>query len=126
MDAVNDMELNVLRDTWKDEIVNWLMKEYKVKESWTIEYKFSTKYFDFGLHSPLELMVVYPIKLFKDGDVLMLLDEGLIYHSNKTRTTREVGIFKDPVAMDYITFVKIFTPRLFSLKSFGIENVISF
>ena len=112
--------------TWEDEIVIWLMKEYHVEESWTILYKISSNGFDFGLNCPLEVMPVYPLKLFKDGDVLMLLDERLIYHYNKTRTTRDIRIFMDLVAMDHHTYVKIFTPSLFSLKSLGIENVISF
>ena len=122
VDDVWDVELSVLRDclcfsyTWEDEIVVWLMKEYRVNESWTIEYKLGT----------LEEKAVYPIKLFKDGDFLMLLNMQLIYHSNKTKSTQEVGIFKGLASTDYYTCVKIFTPSLFSLKSFGIENVISY
>ncbi|KAL1533719.1 soyasapogenol B glucuronide galactosyltransferase [Salvia divinorum] len=105
-----------------DDFVIWLMKEYQVEESWTIEYKLSTIGYDFDW----VYLRVEPIKLFKDGDILMLLDENsLIYYSNKTRTFQEVGMFKDLDVKDYIDAL-IFNPSLFSLKKFGFENVISF
>ncbi|KAL1533742.1 F-box protein CPR1-like [Salvia divinorum] len=119
-------ELNVLRDCLcysyrlDDEFVIWLMKEYQVEESWTVEYKLSaTDWYTY--------ILFYPIKVFKDGDILMLLGQmWLIYYSNKTRTTRQVSMFKDAAAEDYHTSAMIFTPSLFSLKSFGVGNVISF
>ena len=71
--------------------------------------------------------LVFPIKVFKGGDVYMLLNRNdLIYYSNKTRTTQRVGMFNDADAGYFLNFAAIFTPSLFSLKSFGLENVISF
>ncbi|XP_047959886.1 uncharacterized protein LOC125205113 [Salvia hispanica] len=127
-------ELSALMDclcysyTWEDEIVIWLMKEYHVEESWTILYKIGSNGFDLDWPSGFDwnYMCVKPIKLFKDGDVLMLLyEKWLIYYSNKTRTIQQVGMFKDATAKDKVSAM-IFTPSLFSLKNFVFENVISF
>ncbi|XP_047961883.1 F-box protein At3g07870-like [Salvia hispanica] len=121
-------KLAALRDclcysyTWDDEIVIWLMKEYQVEESWTIEYKLSTTRFGFD---KTKILYVIPIKIFKDGDILMLMNSNqLIYYSNKTRTTQKIDMFKD--ASKKCTFALIFTPSLLSLESFGIKNVLSF
>ena len=96
--------------------VIWSMKEYQVEESWTKhQIRIDTDY-----QFLIEHMVVAPIKVYKNGDVLMFLDDTcLVYYSNKTRTTQRVGMFD-------ITHATIFTPSLFSLKNFGGENVISF
>ncbi|XP_042033556.1 F-box protein CPR1-like [Salvia splendens] len=127
-------ELSALRDclcysyTWEEEIVIWLMKEYQVEESWTMLYKISNNGFDFDRASGFgwNYMCVKPIKLFKDGDVLMMLDEKrLIYYSNKTRIVQQVDMFKDAAAKDYVSTL-VFTPSLFSLKNFRFKNVFSF
>ena len=98
------------------------MKKYQVEESWTKEYTLSTSDISRSIMS-----FVNPIKAFKDGDVLMLLNQSrLIYYSNKTITTKKVGMFKDGAVEEYFTYAMIFTPSLFSFKSFKIENVISF
>ncbi|XP_042033562.1 F-box protein At3g07870-like [Salvia splendens] len=122
-----NLELTVFRDclcicyTRDYEINIWLMKEYRVEESWTIEYKLST----IDLNNNVNWL--YPIKVFKDGGILMGRYNVLIYYSNKTRTTQQVGIFNDADAWEYyFTFPNIFTPVLFSLQSFALENVISF
>ena len=108
------VKFTVLKDclcfcyTWGHEIVVWLMKEYQVEKSWTIEYKLST--FDFYVNRAW----VYPIKVFKDGDILTLLklwQHWLSYYSNKT-TTQPVSIMFNDV--DYPSFAMIFTPSLFS------------
>ncbi|XP_042031606.1 F-box protein CPR1-like [Salvia splendens] len=122
-------DLSVLKDclcysyAHDNEVVIWMMKEYQVEDSWTIEYKLRT--ISFGFDFDLDYICVHPTKHFKDGDILMLLDEtDLVYYSNKIRTFQRVGIFKDAAA-GYLTAL-IFTPSLFSLKNFGFENVISF
>ncbi|XP_042031764.1 uncharacterized protein LOC121778473 [Salvia splendens] len=122
-----DGDLSVLRDclcysyTRDNEIVIWMMKEYGVEGSWTVEFKLSTVGCDDGWDD----ISIDPIRHFKDGDVLMSLYRyQLIYYSNKARTIQEVGMFKDAVA-GYLTAL-IFTPTLLSLKNFGFENVISF
>ena len=96
--------------------VIWSMKEYQVEESWT---KHQIR-IDCDYEFEIEHMIVAPIKVYKNGDVLMFLDDTcLVYYSNKTKTTQRVGMFDDWEAT-------IFTPSLFSLKNFGGENVISF
>ncbi|XP_042032323.1 putative F-box protein At1g32420 [Salvia splendens] len=127
------IHLTIFRDclcicyTHDYEIVIWLMKEYRVEESWTIKYKFSTIDFDIDFNVDWVGLSVLPIKVFKDGDVLMLIDEEqLIYYSNKTRTTQKVGVFNDTDEEYYFTSTMIFTPSFFSLKSFNFENVMSF
>ncbi|KAL1533739.1 F-box protein-like protein [Salvia divinorum] len=122
-----DVKLNVWRDylclsyTLVDKVVIWLMKEYQVEESWTIKYQISTIDFDWNT------MNIYPIKIFKNGDVLMYPEEmGFIYYSNKTRTNRLVGMLTDTTSEDDIASFMIYTPSLFSLKNFGVEDVISF
>ncbi|XP_047953248.1 F-box protein At5g18160-like [Salvia hispanica] len=130
-DRYRDWFLCVLRDRlcycipYENDIVLWMMKEYQVEDSWTIEYKLSTMGFDFDWELDFDYDYVFPIKLFKDGDILMLLnDKRLIYYSNKTRTFQQVGMFRDRSVLQLNAL--IFTPRLFSLKNFGFENVISF
>ena len=96
------------------------MKEYRVEESWTLEYKLSNN------ELYINLYCIYPIKVFKDGDILMWLSiDQFIFYSNKTKTIQRVGMFNDPNAR-YFFNAMIFTPNLFSLKSFEFENVISF
>ena len=48
------------------------MKEYRVEESWCTEYKLSTIGFD--IHGGWVNNFACPIKVFKDGDVLMILN----------------------------------------------------
>ncbi|XP_047961866.1 F-box protein CPR1-like [Salvia hispanica] len=120
-------DLCVLRDhlcycyTFDDDFIIWMMKEYQVEESWTIEYKLGPIICDFDW----DFMLVEPFKVFKDGDILMLLDKGrFIYYSNKTGTFEFVDMFKDLEATDFVTPL-ILNPSLNSLKNFGFKNVIS-
>ncbi|XP_047961892.1 F-box protein At3g07870-like [Salvia hispanica] len=123
--------LSVLRDCLcysyyarNNEIVIWMMKEYQVDESWTVEYKMSTAGLDISNFNT-RYMHVAAIKLFKDGDVLMMLDHSiLVYYSNKTRTLRRVNMLKDADAKK--GYAQIFNPSLLSLKSLGLKNVILF
>ncbi|XP_042032208.1 uncharacterized protein LOC121778883 [Salvia splendens] len=93
-------ELTVFRDCLcicyiqDNEIIIWLMKEYRVEESWTIEYKLNTIGFEFD---PQVENFVYPIKVFKDGDILMLLNgDRFIFYSNKTKTIQHVASIYSP------------------------------
>ncbi|KAL1533732.1 F-box protein-like protein [Salvia divinorum] len=127
------VKLNVLRGclclsyTLDNKVVIWLMKEYRVQESWTMEYQISID-IDCGfVYGHWNLMYVYPIKVFENGDVLMSLEEKcLIYYSNKTRTIRQVGKLTDGTSEDDGASALIYTPSLFSLKNFAVENVILF
>ncbi|KAL1533737.1 F-box protein-like protein [Salvia divinorum] len=132
-----DVKLNVLRDclclsyTLDDKVVIWLMKEYRVEESWTMEYQISIDFnFDYGFDISFDfwnLINIYPIKVFQNGDVLMFMEEKcLIYYSNKTRTIRHAGMLADGTTVDDIASAMIYTPSLFSLKNFAVERVISF
>ncbi|KAL0438000.1 UNVERIFIED_CONTAM: putative F-box protein [Sesamum latifolium] len=108
-------------NTSDDEIVIWLMKEYGVEKSWTKEFVIS-KHPDYAGES---YEVVYPIKIFKDGDILMAWqDFYLFYHSLKNRTTANVNLRK--LHTTYRTEAMLHTPTFLSLKSFGMENVSSF
>ncbi|XP_042035027.1 F-box protein At3g07870-like [Salvia splendens] len=102
------VELGVLRDclcvsyVWKDEIYIWLMKEYRVEESWTFEYRLRYNAADFDFGACTGIKSVYPIKVFSDGDVLMLMaprhidydyrKKRLIYYSGKTGTIEQLGL----------------------------------
>ncbi|XP_047979037.1 F-box protein CPR1-like [Salvia hispanica] len=94
------VQLTILRDclcicyVQDYEIATWLMKKYRVDESWTIEYKLKTM--DFAFNVARVNMVVRPIKIFKDGDAFMLVNEHqLIYYFNMTEPTQKVGVFTD-------------------------------
>ncbi|KAL0437999.1 UNVERIFIED_CONTAM: F-box protein [Sesamum latifolium] len=81
--------LCICDNTSDDEIVIWLMKEYGVEKSWTKEFVIS-KLPDYAGES---YEVVYPIKIFKDGDIMMAWEDfHLFYHSIKNRTTASVDI----------------------------------
>lgn len=97
----------------------WLMKKYGVEKSWTKEFVIS-KVPDFVGKS---YEVVYPVKVFKDGDILMAWEDSfLFYYSNKTKTTRKVDLFEPKTFIDAVVHI----PSFLSLNSFGIKDVISF
>ncbi|XP_047953533.1 F-box protein At3g07870-like [Salvia hispanica] len=74
----------------EDEIVIWLMKEYGDEKSWRKEYVIS-KIEDYKGQS---YEVVRPLKVFKDGDMLMACGEfSLFYSSSKTRTISRIEMF---------------------------------
>ena len=78
-----------------------------------------TNFYNLNIH-------VAAINLYKDGDLLMLLDYSiLVYYSNNTRTLQRVNMLNDADAKRP-GYALIFNPSLLSLKSFGFENVISF
>ena len=161
------VELSVLRDclcvsyAWNDNIL-WSMKKYRVEESWTFEYRLSYNGFDLNFGDCYGIESDYPIKVFNDGDILMLMvtkhidfyyqKTRLIYYSSKTGTIEQLGLvhehlgpideslstieysnrlmeqlrtFEELYVRNHLTHAMIFTPVLLSLKTFGIENVIS-
>lgn len=72
-------------------------------------------------------MPVHPIKVYKNGEVLMFMKEKyLIYYSSKTRTIRQVGMPIDGPSVYDVAPAMIYTLSLFSIMNFGVENVISF
>ncbi|XP_047953519.1 putative F-box protein At5g50220 [Salvia hispanica] len=163
------VELSVLRDclcvsyAWNDNIFFWSMKEYQVEESWTFEYRLTYNGYDFNFGDCYGIESVYPIKVFNDGDILMLMvpkhidlyyqKTRLIYYSSKKGTIEQLGLihehlgpideslstieysnrlmeqlrtFEELYVRNHLTHAMIFTPVLLSLKTFGIENVISY
>ncbi|XP_012854989.1 PREDICTED: F-box/kelch-repeat protein At3g06240-like [Erythranthe guttata] len=117
------------------EIAFWMMKEYGNDESWTKEFvigKTPELVSDYGQSNG----IVCPIKIFKDGHVLMTWEEHLgvnmllnmFYYSNKTKTTtlfdayNVFGISGAGSHMDAL----LFTPSFLSLKSFPNEFVTEF
>lgn len=128
---IYDHQLCVCDNTSDFDIVLWTMKEYGVKESWSKEVVVS-KY-------PIDLIgnyyeVVHVIKVFKDGEILLLWrdDVFLSYHlKRKTLISFDardlIGKSRDIIqglnglppcieAMDYVSSV-------LSLKNFEIEVV---
>lgn len=96
----------------------WLMKDYGVEKSWSKEYEIN-KSEDINIGN---LEIIYPLKWFEDGDILMLEDDlQLLWYSRETGTALGVGNAKG----DYVNSI-IFTPTFLSLKSLGMENVLSF
>ncbi|XP_057797595.1 F-box/kelch-repeat protein At3g06240-like [Salvia miltiorrhiza] len=112
-------------------VVIWMMKEYGVEKSWTKEYVVTPNlaFLGHGLDKfPFQLL--QPIKVFKNGDVLMLCGRKMfMYHSKHTKTTREIdGFFGQGEGFYYLNSL-LLTPSLLPLKSFAgmeNENVISF
>ncbi|KAL7156010.1 hypothetical protein ABFS83_03G114200 [Erythranthe nasuta] len=117
------------------EIAFWMMKEYGNDESWTKEFvigKTPELVSDYGQSNG----IVCPIKIFKDGHVLMTWEEHLgvnmlsnmFYYSNKTKTTtlfdayNVFGILGAGSHMEAL----FFTPSFLSLKSFRNELVTEF
>ncbi|XP_057784836.1 F-box protein CPR1-like [Salvia miltiorrhiza] len=109
-------------DGWRCEVSIWIMKEYGVDESWSKEYVI-----------PLddETQSVDPIKVFENGDLLMLVEIDvsgcLFYYSKKTKTMQSIDLFGAGQTSDDVKY-GLFTPTLVSLKTLGlgVENVISF
>ncbi|XP_057786540.1 F-box/kelch-repeat protein At3g23880-like [Salvia miltiorrhiza] len=99
------------------ELTIWIMKEYGVDESWSLEYVIPHD-LDDGLR------YVVPIKVFENGDLLMLVtvrfSRRIFYYSNKNKTMQRKA--SNALACG------LFTPTLVSLKTLGlgVENVISF
>ncbi|KAL8485606.1 hypothetical protein ACS0TY_027773 [Phlomoides rotata] len=99
-----------------DGIDIWLMKEYGVEKSWT-------KQFFIGIPRPLELVykyddVISPIRIFKDGDILLALDNEFLYYSKKNDAVLNLLTFEPHDDINQF----LYTPSFLSLKSFGTEK----
>ncbi|XP_057784849.1 uncharacterized protein LOC131002370 isoform X2 [Salvia miltiorrhiza] len=76
------------------ELTIWIMKEYGVDESWSMEYVIR-------LHDSMRpyypCRYVDPIKVFENGDLLMLVvvnfSDHLFYYSNKNKTMQSIDLF---------------------------------
>ncbi|KAG8378377.1 hypothetical protein BUALT_Bualt08G0131200 [Buddleja alternifolia] len=95
------------------EIVVWMMKE----DGWRKEFVIS-KLVDLAGPS---YEVVYPLKVFRDGDVLMRWDDSyLFYCSGENRTATEIATIElhGPGRIEAM----LHTSSFVSLKCFGVEN----
>ncbi|KAK4490083.1 hypothetical protein RD792_000738 [Penstemon davidsonii] len=92
------------------EIVIWVMKK-----SWTKEFTIS-KVPNFAGES---WEIVYPMKIFKNGDILMTMDNSYpFYYSKQSKTLQMIGNSYFEARLHVSSFL--------SLKTFAEENVISY
>ncbi|KAI3464427.1 hypothetical protein Pfo_021090 [Paulownia fortunei] len=95
-------------NTSDDEIVFWLMKEYGVEKSWTKEFVIS-KIPDLAGES---YEVVYPIKVFKDGDIWMSWEDSCLFYYNKTKLILRIDMYETMNGKPVIS-PQCFTPQAF-------------
>ncbi|KAL8468599.1 hypothetical protein ACS0TY_031698 [Phlomoides rotata] len=104
-------------NTSSDDIVIWLMKEYGIEKSWTKEFVIRKTPTLFNNRS-----IVYPIKVFKDGDILMSWNDTFLFcYSKKNNTTQIINTFDGGHFQKFLH-----TSSFYSLKSFFKSNVRSF
>ncbi|XP_073135574.1 F-box protein At3g07870-like [Henckelia pumila] len=114
--------LSVCDNSSENDIVIWIMKDYGVAKSWTKEFVISKLPDLCGECYEL----VFPIKVFKNGDILMIWgDFNLFYYSNNTKTTSTMSLFELEFAIGCIEAM-LHVPSLVSLTCFAGENVHSF
>ncbi|KAL8458291.1 hypothetical protein ACS0TY_035968 [Phlomoides rotata] len=106
--------LGLCDNTSANDIVIWLMKEYGVGNSWTKEFVTSHILDNFGFTS-----TAHPIKVFRDGDILIQWNEFFIFYSSKTKSSQKVDILNNPHV--YHNNAILYTPSFLSLKSFGLD-----
>ncbi|EYU22876.1 hypothetical protein ABFS82_03G107600 [Erythranthe guttata] len=115
-------------DNTDDEIDFWVMKEYGNEKSWTKQFVIRKDYGHCYGEQPRG--TVYPIKLFKDGHVLMTWQRDyswfydMFYYSNKTKITQKNRKLMTRVASPMQAM--LYTPSFLSLKTFPRENVTKF
>ena len=108
------------------DLVIWTMKEYGIKETWTKELVIRK-------NSDLERLsyaIVTPMKVWKNGDVLLLWrDDVLFSYSPETKTLEKVHVPRDSahVVTPFINYEMLpHVASLLSLKDFGTEKVDTF
>ncbi|XP_047959752.1 F-box/kelch-repeat protein At3g23880-like [Salvia hispanica] len=77
-------------NSFEEKIIIWVMEEYGVDTSWRMKYVINKDRYVCG-----DYMIVSPIKIFEDGDILMEYEEYLLfYYSDKTKTIRKIEMFE--------------------------------
>lgn len=101
------------------EFAIWVMKDYRVMESWSKEISICTDFLFDGMLDE----EVYPLKVLKDGTILIYCEEYQLftYHPG-TRTTQD-HIIPDDSFHTYNAMV--YVPSFISLRNFMLENVSS-
>ncbi|CAA0828684.1 Unknown protein [Striga hermonthica] len=111
--------LCICDNTSEDEIVIWLMREYEDETSWAKEYVMSKRPDLDGECNE----VVRPMKVFRNGDVLMAWDDYfLFYYSERDKGSRSIAMFECMGSIDSCLHKPSFIP----LTNFPMENVMSF
>lgn len=81
---------------------------------------------EFTIKKPTSLRncgLLYPIKAFKDGGLLFVVERSaqLFYYSTKTKTIRGKGFLQGCV--DFSANVVVYSPTFVSLKTLAMENM---
>lgn len=91
------------------------MGEYGDETSWTKEYVKDRDVCG-------DYMIISPIKIFEDGDVLMEYEESLLfYYSDKTKTIRKIEMFEACSRNHFRVNAILHTPSFLSVRNFGEE-----
>lgn len=99
-----------------DEIFIWMMREYGSEESWTKQIVID-KYDTFAF---ISYQAVFPLKIFRNGDVLVLVEHsGMYFYSTRNRTASEVATFQGDNWCQAVLHVSSFLP----LTGFVSEDV---
>ncbi|XP_057481275.1 F-box protein At3g07870-like [Actinidia eriantha] len=108
------------------EFVVWTMKEYGIKESWTKELVIRNN----SDLDRLSYAIVTPIKVWQNGDVLMLWRGDILFsYSPERKTLEEVHVPRDSahVVTPFINYEMLpHVASLVSLKDFGTERIDTF
>ncbi|KAL7157656.1 hypothetical protein ABFS83_02G092000 [Erythranthe nasuta] len=115
-------------DNTVEEIDMWLMKEYGDEKSWTKEFVIR-KSREYVCYCEGCTEIVYPIRVFKDGDILMAwFGIHMFYYSDKTKTTARIDMFgmEDEDNFDFDMKAMLHTSSFLSLTCFPKESVITF
>lgn len=98
------------------EYVIWVMKDYGKKESWSKEIVIQHD-------SPsMKHLLIHPIKVFKDGSILLLTYWSLFTYDPANNTIQDHKIF-GPENFFSHPISKFYVPSSISLKSFMLEKV---
>lgn len=100
------------------ELAIWVMKDYGVKESWSKEIVICTDLLYDGMLDE----EVYPLKVLKDGTILMFCEEYQLCTYQPGTKTSQHNIFEDGFLDTFNAMV--YVPSFISLKSFMLENVL--
>ena len=115
-------------------VVVWRMNNYGDANSWVKEYTFNQKPYIAAL--PYIVNTVLPLRVLKNGDLLFTTntDVGLFVYSKNMKAVEKFGDLQrstdcyysnnlQRAADCYYSYITIYTPTFFSLKSIGIQNV---
>ncbi|XP_042056041.1 putative F-box/kelch-repeat protein At3g22730 [Salvia splendens] len=105
-----------------DNVVIWKMNNYQDSNSWKTEYTFAQ--IPSSIHEPNFHYIVFPLKVFSNGDLLVGVEDRLLVYST---TTKVMVPYAHLQRSHYHNLPNIthYTPSFLSLKIMGINNVSS-